>query len=132
MQSIRGSTVTAQDGSKIDLKRIKTVPADSTDAQGRFAQNTAGPERKRRDVGPIIVALQEELDGRTTPLSLTKASELLRQRMRLETQSYDAVLTKAKAKLVDIIRLAPETFKLTVQQRTGDKEYHYVSLRERT
>ena len=49
MQSITGSTVTAQDGSKLDLKRIKIVPADSKDAHGRFAQNTAGPERKRRD-----------------------------------------------------------------------------------
>ena len=130
MQSIRGSTVTAQDGSKIDLKRIKTVPADSTDAQGRFAQNTAGPERKRRDAGPIIMALQHELDGRETALSLTKASELLRERMRTEPESYDAVLKKAKAKLVDIIRLAPEQFKLTVQQRTGGKEFYYVTLLE--
>ena len=106
------------------------MPANSADAQGRFAQNTAGPERKRKDAGPIIIALQEELDGRETPLSLTKASDLLRQRMRLETEGYDAVLTKARAKLVDIIRLVPETFKLTVQQRTGDKEFYHVALRK--
>ena len=115
----------------MDIKRIKIVPADSKDAQGRFAQNTAGPERKRRDAGPIIMALQQELDGRETALSLTKASELLRERMlRTEPESYDAVLRKAKAKLVDIIRLAPEQFKLTVQQRTGGKEFYYVALLE--
>ena len=102
VQSISGSTVTAQDGSEMDLKRIKIVPADSKDALslqgggGRFAQNTAGPERKRRDADPIIMALQEELDGRETALSITKASELLREHMRTEPESYDAVLRKAK------------------------------------
>jgi len=65
VRSIRGSTVTAQDGSRIDVKRVKIVPAESsTTAQGRFGQNTAGPERKRQSAGAIIVHLQDLLDGR--------------------------------------------------------------------
>ena len=129
MRSIRGSTVTAQDGSKIDVKRVKVVPAESsTAAQGRFGQNTAGPERKRQGAGAIIVHLQDILDGRESALSLTKASEMLRERMRSEAENYDQVLRKAKAKLIDVIRLAPEIFELTVTERSGGKDRYYVAL----
>ena len=131
VRSVQGSTVTAQDGSKIDVKRIKIIPADSSDAQATFGQNTAGPERKRQAAGPIIVRLQQLLEGRETAVSLTKASQLLREQMRTEPESYDSVLEKAKARLVDIIRLVPEQFKLTVQQRAGlNPSLFYVSLRE--
>ena len=131
VKSIRGSTVTGQDGSKIDVKRIKIVPTDSGTAQATLGQNLAGPERKRLAAGPILVRLQELLEGRETAISLTKASQLLREQMRTESQSYDSVLEKAKARLVDIIRLVPEQFKLTVQQRAGlNPSLFYVSLRE--
>ena len=131
VKSIKGSTVTAQDGSKIDVKRIKIVPADSSDAKGTFGQNIAGPERKRQAAGPIIVRLQQLLEGREGAISLTRASQLLREQMRTESQSYDSVLEKAKAKLVDIIRLVPEQFTLTIQQRAGlNPSLFYVSLRE--
>ena len=63
--------------------------------------------------------LQDILDGRESALSLTKASELLREAMRLETEDYDAVLRKARSRLIDVIRSAPEIFKLT--QRSGGK-----------
>jgi len=76
-RGVRGSTVTSQDGSKIDVKRIRIVPAESSAAQGRFGQNTAGPERKRQLAGGVIMRLQEILEGREDALSLTKASELL-------------------------------------------------------
>jgi len=128
VRSVKGSTVTAQDGTKVDVKRIKIVPAESSTAQGRFGQNTAGPERKRQAAGAIIVQLQELLDGREQ-LSLTKASELLRERMRSEVENYDQVLRKAKAKLIDVIRLAPEIFVLTVTPRSGGKDWYYVALR---
>ena len=48
VRSIRGSTVTAQDGSKIDVKRVKIVPAESSTAaqaaSGKtpWAQNASG------------------------------------------------------------------------------------------
>ena len=131
VKSVKGGTVTAQGGSRTDVKRIKIVPAESSDAQATFGQNTAGPERKRQAAGPIIARLQELLEGRETPVSLTKASQLLREQMRTESQSYDSVLEKAKARLVDIIRLVPEQFKLTIQQRAGlNPSLFYVSLRE--
>ena len=50
--------------------------------------------------------------------------------MRQEQETYDQALSKAKAKLVDVIRLVPEQFKLTVRQTTGDKDFYYVALRE--
>ena len=71
--------------------------------------------------------LQDLLDGREQ-LSLTKASELLRERMRSESENYDQVLRKAKAKLIDVVRLAPEVFKLTVTQRSGGKDWYYIAL----
>ena len=74
--------------------------------------------------------LQEILEGREGALSLTRASALLRERMRQEQETYDQVLSKAKAKLVDVIRLVPEQFKLAVRQTASDKEYYYVALRE--
>ena len=74
--------------------------------------------------------LQELLEGKKTAISLAKASELLREQMRMEAESYDNVLRNAKAKLVDIIRLVPEQFKLTIQQRTGQRDFYYVQLRE--
>jgi len=128
--NITGSTVTAQDGSKINVKRIKIIPAESSDAAARFGRNETGQERKRVAAGGIIVRLQELLQGREGALSLARASTLLRERMRQEQETYDQALSKAKARLVDVIRLAPEQFKLTSRQTTGDKEYYYVALRE--
>ena len=128
--NITGSTVTAQDGSSVNVKRIKVAPAESSDAAARFGRNDTGPERKRLAAGPIIVRLQEILQGREGALSLARASALLRERMRSEQEKYDEVLGKAKAKLVDVIRLAPEQFKLTAQQRSGGKDWYYVALRE--
>ena len=37
-------------------------------------------------------------------------------------------LRKAKGKLIDVIRLAPEIFELTVTQRSGGKDWYYVAL----
>ena len=128
--SISGSTVTGQDGSKVNVKRIKIIPAESSDASARFGRNEAGPERKRLAAGGIIVRLQEILQGREGALSLAKASALLRERMRQEQETYDQALSKANRKVLDLIRLVPEQFKLTVRQTTGDKEYYYVALRE--
>lgn len=128
--NISGSTVTAQDGSSVNVKRIRIVPAESSDAAARFGRNEAGPERKRLAAGPVIVRLREILQGREGALSLTRASALLRERMRSEQEKYEEVLSKAKAKLVDVIRLVPQQFKLTVQQRSGGKDWYYVALRE--
>ena len=63
-------------------------------------------------------------------LSLTKASTLLRQALRGEAEMYDQLLRKAKAKLVDVIRLAPEKFQLEQRSR-GDRDYYFVTLRDR-
>ena len=110
------------------MNRVKIVPAESsTAAQGRFGQNAAGPDRKRQSAGAIIVHLQDILDGREQ-LSLTKASELLRERLRSEAENYDQVLRKAKAKLIDVIPLAPDIFELTVTERSGGKDWCYVAL----
>ena len=72
--------------------------------------------------------LQEILDGRESALSITAAAKLLKEQMRSEAESYEQVLGKAKGKLIDVIRLAPEIFELTVTERSGGKDWYYVSL----
>jgi len=134
VRSVKGSIVTGKDGSSINVKHIKIVPADSTSSDARFGHNEAGSERKRLAAGGIIVRLQEILQGREGALSMANASALLRERMRSEPQTYEQTLTKAKlARLVDVIRLAPEQFVLTVRRTAGAKKArasYYVALRE--
>ena len=134
VRSVKGSIVTGKDGSSINVKHIKIVPADSTSSDARFGHNEAGSERKRLAAGGIIVRLQEILQGREGALSMANASALLRERIRSEPQTYEQTLTKAKlARLVDVIRLAPEQFVLTVRRTAGAKKArasYYVALRE--
>jgi len=123
VRSVKGSMVTARDGTTIDVKRVKVVPVESTAARGRFGQTTVGTERRRQTAGAVVERLQELLEDHEQ-LTIAKASELLRKAMRSETEDYATVLRKAKSKLIDVIRSAPETFKLT--QRST--HMFYVSL----
>ena len=131
MAGIRGSTVTAADGSKMDIKRIKVVPADSSTAQQRFGTTDRLGEDKRRKGGLVIDALRRLLESRDdNEVSLTRASTPLRESMAREGNDYDAVLARAKAKLVDLVRLAPEVFKLVNRPTTAGKDFYYVQMIE--
>jgi hypothetical protein len=118
--------VTATDGSRHNLKQIRTVPVDSSRADPSFGENTAGPARKRQKGTPILDVLAEVLQGEDK-VSLTKAAQLMRARFRADGRSYDDVLKAAHAQLIDLIRL-DERFELVEGGRTAGKAWYYVAL----
>jgi hypothetical protein len=125
-RSIQGGMVTATDGSRHALKQIRTVPVDSSRADPAFAENTAGPARKRQKGASILEVLAEVLEGEDK-VSLTKAAQLMRARFRADGRSYDDVLKAAHAQLIDLIRL-DDRFELVEGGRTGGKAWYYVAL----
>ena len=66
MQSITGSTVTAQYGSHINIKLIKIVPANSTDPVRIEQRGVQTRTRQTRILQPFANRLKRELDGRGT------------------------------------------------------------------
>ena len=124
--NIQGSTVTDSEGGKIDIKRVKAVPLNSSDAKGRFgAVNDRLQTKKREQAGLIIEGLCKILEDRDQ-ISLATAAGLLRDEM----PNYDEVLKTTSSRLVDIIRLAPERLKLVQHGKSGAREYYYVALAE--
>ena len=128
-QSVRGGVVTTADGTTHNLKQIRMVPVDSSGAEARFAENTAGPARKRQKGALILDVLEQALEGEDQ-ISLSRAAVLMRARLRAEGQDYDAVLKQAQAKLIDLIRLDEERFELIETETTGGKPFYYVKLAE--
>ena len=130
VQSIKGSTITDSEGQQIDIKRVRAVPINTSTAQQRFGSNEVIGPRKREQAGQIIVELERLLgEADNNKLSLTKAAAQLKQALKGESENYDQILRRAKAKLVDIIRLAPEKFELEQRSR-GDRDYYWVKLKE--
>ena len=125
-QSVQGGMVTATDGSRHNLKQIRTVPVDSSRADPSFGENTAGPARKKQKGTPILDVLADVLQGEDK-VSLTKAAQLMRARFRADGRSYDDVLKAAHAQLIDLIRL-DERFELVEGGRTAGKAWYYVAL----
>ena len=60
-----------------------------------------------------------------------KAAQELRAEFAEEGQDYDAILARTKAKLVDLVRLEPQTFKLINRPGAGGTEYLHVSLADK-
>ena len=124
--SIQGSTVTDSEGGKVNIKRVKAVPLNSSDAKGRFgAVNDRLQAKKREQSGLIIEQLCKILEDRDQ-ISLATAASLLRDEM----SNYDEVLRVTSSRLVDIIRLAPDRLKLVQHGGSGAREYYYVALAE--
>jgi hypothetical protein len=99
---------------------------DSSAADPSFADNAAGPARKRLKGAPILDMLKDVFQGEDR-ISLTKAAQLMRARFRADGRKYDDVLRAARAQLIDLIRL-DEHFGLVEGGRTGGKAWYYVSL----
>jgi len=127
VRSVQGGMVTATDGTKHSLKQIRVVPADSSAADASFGENTAGPARKKQRGALILQALEDVLQGEDR-VALSKAAQLMRARLRDDGQDYDQLLKAAHAKLIDLIRLAPERFELVEGQDGGGKPWYFVSL----
>jgi len=111
--AVQGNVVLDTEGNKHALKRVKVVPAKST--------AVARPYDKRLLGAPIMEALAGILEG-DERMSLTKAAALLRE----QVDNYNEVLKKTGGKLIDLIRLARERFKL-VEMPHGTKTWYYVS-----
>ena len=121
VKELQGSTVIGENGVAIDIKRVLSVPEDSTDAVGRLGEvNTALGNKKREITENVMRALYDYLENKEQ-VSLVTAAKHLRSRM-LE---YDKTLEKAKVNLIDIIRLYPEFLKLTGAKKLS-KDYYYV------
>ena len=120
-RSVHGGIVTATDGSRHALKQIRTVPVDSSRADPAFAENTAGPARKRQKGAAILDVLEDVLQGEDK-VSLTKAAQLMRARFRADGRNYDDVLKAAHAQLIDLIRL-DDRFELVEGGRIGGKAW---------
>jgi len=119
---IQGSTVTDTTGRQIDIKRVKVVLQDTTEAFGRFGEhNDRLMAQKKQEARPIISELEQMLDERGPRVSLASAGYEMRQRIA----DYDDILEKTHMKLIDIIRLVPEHFKL-VEREPGKQDWYYV------
>ena len=120
--NIQGSIVTDQSGREIDIKRVKVVPQGTTEAFGRFGEhNDRLMAQKKQEARPIISELEQILDERGPRVSLASAGYEMRQRIA----DYDDILEKTHMKLIDIIRLVPEHFKL-VEREPGKQDWYYV------
>jgi hypothetical protein len=126
--SVQGGTVTDNTGAKYALKSIKVIPADSNDAQQQFAPGQGRPAKRRAEGASIITALVEILqEEEGDKLSLSRSATLLREVLRQNGQDYEAVLKKSGPRLVDLIRLARDRFKL-VELPHGVQNWYYVAL----
>jgi hypothetical protein len=120
--NIQGSTVTDTTRREIDVKRVKVVPQGTTEAVGRFGEhNDRLMAQKKQEARPIISELEQILDERGPRVSLASAGYEMRQRIA----DYDAILEKIHMKLIDVIRLVPEHFKL-VEREPGKQDWYYV------
>ena len=124
-QSVRGGIVTATDGTRHSLKQIRTVPVDSSRVNPSFGADTAGPARKRARGASIVDVLAELLQGGR--LSLTKAAQLLRARLKDAGSDYDLVLKATRASLVELIRL-DDRFELSGSASSTGPGQYYVAL----
>ncbi len=126
--NVKGGTVTDTQGGKHALKSIKVIPANSSDAQQQFAPGQDRPAKKRLAGGAIITALttllEEEEGGQ---MSISKAAAKLKEQMRSDGQEYAEVLKKTGGRLIDLIRLSEDRFKL-VERPHGTQTWYYVSL----
>jgi len=126
VQSVRGGTVTATDGSRHSVKQVRTVPVGSSAAEASFGRNTGGPARKKQRGALVLDALEDVLQGEDR-VALSKAAQLMRARLKNDGQDYDELLKQANAKLIDLIRLAPDRFEL-VSRPNGRQTWYFVSL----
>jgi hypothetical protein len=126
--SVKGGTVTNTQGEKFALKSIKVIPVNSSAAQQQFAPGQDRPAKRRLAGGAIITALVEILeDAEEGRLSLSKAASTLKEQMRSSGQDYAAILKKTNGRLIDLVRLSEDRFKL-VERPHGTQTWYYVSL----
>ena len=116
MQSISGSTVTAQDGSHIDLKLIKLVPANSKDPV-RIEQGSARTARQVKILEPFANRLKRELDGRGA-VPGQEVANLLRDIATFRAAAAAEARLSKKALVNNFVNLFPDLFKHEMRGNT--------------
>jgi len=113
LDRIEGSVAIATDGTRIDVKHLKAVDAQSTDVTARLGgmTNARSTIKKREDAEPIRALTRAFLRGKEDD-TLNKLAFHLKQRLRAATLTYQQILDKTKIKLVAILRLFPDLFEV--------------------
>jgi hypothetical protein len=108
LDRIEGSVAVAQDGTRIDVKHLKPVHEDSSEATARFGHkdNSVKVEKQRKDVQVLIALTLAFLQGKERA-SLSAISAFLKGQLRSSTETFERVLRKVKLTLVNALRLAP-------------------------
>ena len=116
VRDIKGSTVTATDGTQVDIKLIKPVPSSSGQPPVISEENQR-VQRKRDKLYDMMETIQEFIQGRTVSLRAL-AQHLGRQRFDLNGQqkTYKELLRSQSllgyGALSSAIRLFPEMLQL--------------------
>ena len=117
LREIKGSTVVATDGSTVDIKLVKAIPATSGQPPDISEENQR-TQKKRDNLYDMMEIIQEFIGGREVSLR-SLATHLARQRFDLNGQqkTYKELLRSQSllgfGALADAIRLFPEMLKLT-------------------
>ena len=117
VQAIEGSTVVGTDGSRVDVKLVKAVPAASSQPEN-IERETARTEKKREALFTLMDTLLIWLGGgekslRAAALHLAKARFDVGDRQVLYKDLLRAQGFTGFGALADAVRLFPQMFKLT-------------------
>ena len=116
VRDIKGSVVTATDGSQVDIKLVKAIPSSSGQPPDISEENQR-VQRKRDKLYDMMEIIQEFIQGRTVSLRAL-AQHLAKQRFDLNGQqkTYKELLRSQSllgfGALADAIRLFPEMLQL--------------------
>jgi len=123
LEAIEGSTAVATDGTRIDVKHLKAVEGESTNAEARLGGGgeSRSTNKKRQDSVPIKSLTIAYLSARETG-SLNALAKYLKEHLRAATLTYQQILDKTKLTLVATLRLFPELFEV--------EDGRYVTLLE--
>ena len=117
VREIKGSTVVATDGSTVDIKLVRAIPATSGQPQDISEENQR-TARKRDNLYDMIENISEFIQNREVSLR-SIATHLARQRYDLNGQqkTYKELLRSQSllgfGALADAIRMLPQMLKLT-------------------
>ena len=120
-QSIRAGRVRTATGESFPLKQVRVVPATASSVA------PAQENRKLQEGASILSSLERVLEG-DEKMSLSKAAGELREDMRANGQDYDATLKKVGGRLIDLIKLAPDRFKLVERPHGRQQIWYFVQL----
>ena len=117
VQAIEGSTVVGKDGSRVDIKLVKAVPAASSQPEN-IERETARTEKKKEALFDLMDSLVDWLGGgekslRAAALHLARARFDLGDKQVLYKDLLRAQGFTGFGALADAVRMFPQMFKLT-------------------